>query len=450
MPFEIGLIMQVTELKNEGLKREFEITLEAKDINKKIEDRLAKAAKTIKMPGFRPGKVPISLVKKKHGKEILGEVLEHAVADSSQKVLKERELNPAMQPKIEISSFDPEKESDDLVYSLSFEVYPEVPEVDLGKIKIEKSVIEVTEKEINDGMDRLKQSQKSFEPIKKARAAKKGDAVSIDFLGKTDGEPFEGGAANDFQLELGSGQFIPGFEEQLEGAKKGDKIVVKVQFPEQYGAAELAGKDAEFDVTIKGVLEAKEPEVNDEFAEKLGMENLEKLKDAIKEQITQDFEMITRTKLKKDIFDAFDESYKFDVPESMVEMEFKSIKESSQASEESKDIDEKEAKEQDEEFKGLAERRVRLGVILADIGRKNSINVTEDELRKSVFEQARNYPGQEQKIIEFYQKNAEALDRLKGPILEDKVVDFVVGKIKATEKKVTTEELLKFEAEGEE
>jgi trigger factor len=293
----------------------------------------------------------------------------------------------------------------------------------------------------------LKQSQKAFEPIKKSRAAKKGDAVSIDFVGKIDGEPFEGGAANDFQLELGSGQFIPGFEEQLEGVKKKDEVVVKVSFPDEYGAKELAGKEAEFDVTVKDVLEAKEPEVNDEFAKKLGMESVDKLNEAIKEQIAQDFDMISRTKLKKDIFDAMDVEYKFEVPESMVEMEFKSIQESAENTEEAKNADEKEKKEQEKEFKELAERRVRLGVILADIGKKNAITVSEDELRKSVFEQARNYPGQEQKVIEFYQQNKEALDRLKGPILEDKVVDFVLDKVKLTEKKVTTEELLKFSQE---
>lgn len=441
--------MQVTELKNEGLKREFEITLQAKEISKKVDERLAKVAKTIKMPGFRPGKVPLSIVKKKHGREILGEVLEHAVADSSQKVLKERELDPAVQPKIEISSYDPEKEDADLVYSISFEIYPDVPEVDLAKIEIEKSIIEVTEKEVKDGMERLKQSQKNFKPIKKARAAKKGDAVVIDFVGKTDGKAFEGGAANDFQLELGSGQFIPGFEEQLEGSKKDDKVLVKVSFPKEYGSSELAGKDAEFDVTLKDILEAQTPEENDEFAKTLGMESLDKLKDAIKEQISKDFEVITRTKLKKDIFDALDNKYKFEVPESMVDMEFKSIQESAGNTEEVKKASEKEKQEQDKEFKELAERRVRLGVILADLGKKNAINVSEDELRRSVFDQARNYPGQEQRVIEFYQKNREALDRLKGPILEEKVVDFVLSKVKTKEKRVTTEELLKFAQEDE-
>lgn len=439
--------MQVTELKNEGLKREFEVTLKAKDINKRVEERLAKVAKTIKVAGFRPGKVPLSLVKKKHGKEILGEVLEHAVADSSHKVLTERDLNPAMQPKIEISSFDPEKENSDLVYSLSFEIYPNVPDVDLAKIAVEKSVIEVTEKEVNDGLERLKSMQKDFQPLKKARATKTGDSVVIDFVGKTDGKPFEGGAANDFQLELGSGQFIPGFEEQLVGSKKDDKVVVKVKFPDQYGSADLAGKDAEFDVTIKDILAAVEPELNDEFAAKVGMENLDKLKDAIKEQIAHDFEYIARTKLKKDIFDALDAGYKFDVPESMVSMEFESIKESSKSAEEVQKADEKELQKFNDEFKVLAERRVRLGVILADIGKKNAIKVNEDELRKSVFEQARNYPGQEHKVIEFYQKNRDALDKLRGPLLEEKVVDFVLSKVKCSEKKVTTEDLLKFNNE---
>lgn len=441
--------MQVTELKNDGLKREFEITLKANEISKSVEERLATVAKTIKIAGFRPGKVPLTLIKKKHGKEILGEVLERAVADSSHKVMTERDLNPAMQPKIAISSFDPEKEGSDLVYNLSFEIYPNVPEIDLSKISVEKSIIEVTEKEVNDGLERLKSMQKDFQPLQTARAAQKGDAVVIDFVGKTNGKPFEGGSANDFQLELGSGQFIPGFEDQLIGSNKDDKVVVKVKFPDQYGSAELAGKDAEFDVTVKDVLSAVEPELNDEFAAKVGMESLEKLKEVIKEQIVRDFEFIARTKLKKDIFDAIDAAYKFEVPESMVSMEFESIKESSKSAEEIQKADEKELQKFDEEFKVLADRRVRLGIILADIGKKNAIKVTEDELRKSVFAQARNYPGQEHKVIEFYQKNRDALDKLKGPLLEDKVVDFVLGKVKCSEKKVTTEDLLKFNSEDE-
>jgi len=438
--------MQVTELKNEGLKREFEITLLADDINKQVEDKVKSVAKTIKMPGFRSGKVPVSLVKKKHGQQILGEVLEHAVAHSSEKVLEERDIYPAMQPKIEVSEFD---EGKDLKYNLSVEIYPEVPEVDLGKIKVKKSVVDVTDKETEEGLERLRGAQKDFNPIKGNRKSKKGDVVLIDFEGKVDGVAFEGGAGKDFKLELGSGQFIPGFEDQLIGAKKGDNVTVKVKFPENYGSKDLAGKDAEFNVDVKDVLEAQLPEVNDEFAKKFGMEDLGKLKEAISEQIAKDFENITRTKLKKDIFDSLDKAYAFEVPQSMVEMEIKSINKMSERDSAGEEKSKKEEEKQQKEFKEIAERRVRLGIILADLGRKNAITVNEDELRKSVFEQARNYPGQEQQVIEFYQKNKDALDQLRGPILEEKVVDFVLSKVKAEEEKVTVDDLIKFNEDGE-
>jgi trigger factor len=439
--------MQVKVLKDEGLTREFEVTLSAKDINERVEGRLLQLSKTVKLPGFRPGKVPLEIVRKKHGREVLGEVLERAVADTSEKVMKERDINPAMQPKIEISSFDPEKKNSDLVFNLSLEVYPEVPEIDLPKIKVTKSVVDVAEKEIKEALERLQNSQKTFVPLKKARAAKSGDAVLIDFEGKVKKVAFEGGAAKGFQLELGSNKFIPDFEDQLIGVKKGENRVVKVKFPENYGSKDLAGKDAEFSVDVHEVLQSELPEVNDEFATKIGFENVDKLKDAIKEQIGKDFEMITRTKLKKELFDAIDKKYVFPVPAGMVDLEFNSINDTVKKSEgePEKKATAKAKKAEEEEFKTLAERRVRLGIILADIAKKNAVNVTDDELRRSVFDQARNYPGQEQMVIEFYQKNRDALEQLRGPILEGKVVDYIISKVAISEKKVPAEELLKFD-----
>jgi trigger factor len=437
--------MQVKELKNEGLKREFEITLLAEDLNKKVEGRLLEISKTIKMPGFRPGKVPLAVIRKKHAREVLGQILEFAVADSSEKLLKDKKLNPAMQPKIEISSFDPEKANDNLVYNLSFEIYPDVPDVDLAKVKLNKSVVDVSEKEVNDGLERLQKSQKNFVAPKKDRAAKIGDVVVIDFEGKVDGVAFEGGTAKGFQLELGSKQFIEGFEEQLVGTKKGETKIVKVTFPEAYGSKALAGKKSEFEVTVHDILESQLPEIDEELAKKVGFENLDKLKEAVKAQIGKDFETIIRTKLKKELFDALDKTYVFAVPESMVELEFNSISESIKNDEPTKKTTAKEEKE----FKTLAERRVRLGIILADIAKKSAVNVTEDELRRAVFEQARNFPGQEQKVIEFYQKNRNALEQLKGPILEDKVVDYILSKVSVTDKKATAAELLKFDSAEE-
>ena len=432
--------MKVKELKNEGLERSFEVTLPSEEINEKVDQRLAKLAKTVKKPGFRPGKVPLKIVKKEHGQAVLGEILEHAVADSSQKVMDEREIYPAMKPKIEVTSFE---EGKDLTYKLDMEIYPEVPEIDFKKITLEKSVVDITDKEVDDALKKIQEGQKDFEPLKKARAAKKGDVVDIDFLGKKDGEPFDGGAAQGHKLEIGSGQFIPGFEDQLIGAKKGEDKLVKVTFPKEYGSAELAGADVEFEVKVNDVLESKLPEINDDLAVKIGIESLDKLKEEVKTHVAKDFDSISDTKLKKELFDAIDSQVKFDVPKSMVDMEYNALVEQFKTEEK----EEKEKKKQQEEFKEISERRVRLGVILADIGRKNTISVSEDELRAAVFEQARSFPGQEQQVIEFYQQNNQALEQLKGPILEDKAVDFVKKQIKITEKKVSSEELIKFNEE---
>lgn len=433
--------MQVTEKKNEGLKREFEIKLLAKDINKKVEIRLEEVSKTVKAPGFRPGKVPLALVKKKHGQQVLGEVLESAVEESSRKVMEDNKVFPAGKPDIKVESFN---EGEDLVYSMAFEVYPEVPETDFSKVKLERSVVEIIEKDIDDAIEKLRQSQKESTPLKTDRKTKKGDIVVIDFLGKVGGEAFEGGESKNYNLELGSGQFIPGFEDQLKGLNKGDETVVKVKFPDEYGSENLAGKDAEFEVTLHDILTPKLPKVDDKFAEKLGMENVEKLREEIKTHITKDFDQITRTKLKKDLFDALDKKFKFELPQSMLDVELGSLTESL------KDVkDEKEVKKQTKEFEKLAERRVRLGIVLADFARKSSVDVTEDEVRAAVFDQARSYPGQEQMVLEYYQKNPQALEQLRGPLLEEKAVDLIISKATIKDKKTNSAELIKFNEQGE-
>jgi len=435
--------MRVTEVKNEGLQREFSVTLSAEDINKRIEGRLVQLAKQIKLPGFRPGKVPLQVVKRRHGKQILGEVLENAVSETSQKILEERSLQPALQPTIQVSSFD---EGKDLVYSLALEVFPEIPEVNLEtSLKLVKDVIDISKKDIEEALDRLKQANKDFVAPEKERAAASGDVVVIDFVGKIDGVAFDGGSAKGYNLELGSKQFIPGYEEQLVGAKKGEERLVKVAFPEKYGSAALAGKNAEFDVTVQDVLEAKIPEITEEFAKKFGFEDIEKLENGIKSQIKKEYEGLAHTKLKKALFDALDKLFDLDVPPAMLDMEAKSLESSLSAQDENgKDKTDKQREEERLELRDVARRRVKLGIVLAEIGRKNQIAVTEGELRKAVFEQARAYSGQEQKIIEFYQKTPGALDQLKGPILEEKVVTFILGKASLEEKNITPKELLKF------
>lgn len=432
--------MKVTEIKNEGLKREFKVVLPAADLQKEVDKKLQSVSKTIKLDGFRPGKAPLSMIKKKHGRNVLGEVLEHTVSNTTQKLLQDKNLYPALQPKIDIAKFE---EGSDLEYSIAFEVFPEVPEFDLEKIKIQKPVADISDKDIDDGIERIRKSTSDFVPLKKQRAAKKGDAVLIDFTGKLNGEVFEGGSAKEFRLELGSGQFIPGFEDQLVGVKKGEDCVVKVTFPENYGSADLAGKDAEFEIKVHEVLEAQQPELNDEFAQKVGAENVEKLKGMVKSYLENDFANVARVKLKKDLFDSMDKVCKFDVPEGMVELEYKSLLKSTEV----KDESDKDKKKREKECNELAERRVRLGILLSEIGRKNNIAVTENEVRKAVFDQAKTMPGYEKNLIEYYQKNPQALDSLRGPILEDKVVNFIVEKINAKEQKMTTSELIKFQEE---
>lgn len=433
--------MQVTELKSEGLKREFQVTLKAADLSKKVDDKIVVLAKKIKLPGFRAGKVPVDLVKKKHGRQVLGEVLELTVADTSRKIMQERKLTPALEPKIAIDSFD---EGKDLVYNISFEVYPQVPEFDFSQVKLNRPKVEVEKKDIEDGLERLQKSQKQFAPLEKARAAKNGDAVVIDFEGSIDGVKFAGGTAKGHRLELGSNSFIKGFEDQLVGVKKDAEVDVKVTFPENYGSKELAGKDAVFAVKVHDILEASVPEANDELAKTLGFEDLEKLKEAIGKQIEDDFANLAKIKLKKELFDKLDELCKFEVPEGMVELEYNSLL---QNDNEPVKEGSKEDKERKKEYKELSVRRVKLGILLAELGKVNSVAVTEDELRKAVFEQVRRFPGQEQRVIEFYQKNKEALDHLRGPILEEKVVDFILSKAKITDKKTSTKELLAFSEE---
>lgn len=431
--------MKVTEIKNDGLKREYKVTLPAKEIAKKVEHKLSHLAQTMKVAGFRPGKVPLTLVRKKHGQAVLGEVLQDLVTNSSQEVLSKEKVQPALQPKIEITNaFD---EGNDLEYSISLEVYPEVPEIDFSKVSLKKARVDVVKKDIDDGMERLCKAQQEFQPLKKARAAKKGDAVVIDFEGKLKGVAFAGGTAKAFRLELGSGQFVPGFEDQLIGAKKGDEKTVKVTFPKDYGSDELAGKDVEFGVTVHDILAPELPKADDAFAKKMGYDDLAALEEAIKSQIEKDFEGLSKTKLKKELFDALDGLCTFDVPEGMLKLEYDALVSSAGINPEGSS---KEDKKQQKEYKDLASRRVRLGIMLAETGRKGDVTISEDELRKAVFEQARSYPGQEQKVIELYQRNPQALEQLRGPILEEKVVALILEKVKLKEEKTSVKELLEF------
>ena len=440
--------MNVTETLTEGLKREFKVVISANDIDTKINERLSELAPTLRLPGFRPGKVPTQLVKKRFGQSVLGEVLEKSVNDSSQKTLDDRGLRPALQPSIEVTSFE---EGKDLEFSLTVELMPEIDPIDFSAISIEKLVATPGDKEINEALEKLADQHKGSEPIKTKRASKIGDIVVIDFKGSVKGEPFEGGSAEGHQLELGSNQFIPGFEEQLVGKKAGSSIKVKVTFPEPYSQPTLAGQDAVFDTKLIEIREKSPIEINDEFAKLFGLDDLEALKGALKGQLEQELSQASRAQLKRKLLDILEEGKTFDVPKGMADQEYESIcrainqtsaEQSQQETQEQTAPDASLSEEDREEYRKIAERRVRLGLLLQEVGRLNNIEVTEDEVKGALFKEVSRYPGQEQQIMELYQKNPEAMASIRAPIFEDKIVDFITEMATVTEKTVSPEQLM--------
>ncbi len=432
--------MQVKEIKSEGLSHELEITVPAKDIDKKVDIKLQEYGKTMKLPGFRPGKVPLNILKQRYGRAVLGEVLEQAVNDSTQKVLSDKGLRPALQPKIEVKEFD---EGKDLVYSMAVEVMPEFEVMDLKSLKLEKPVAKVEPKAIDEALERISKQHRETTVVQ--RAAKKGDIIVMDFHGriKDDNKEHPGMHAHGSKLELGSGQFIAGFEEQLTGKKAGDKVEVNVTFPDPYHSAELAGRDAIFDVEVKEVREPKAAEIDDTFAKKFGMEDAKALHKAVEEQIQAEYSQVSRLKLKRSLLDALDEAHDFEIPAGMLELEFSSIRQqiAMEKPDQVKEGELKLTKEEEDELQAIAERRVRLGMILSEVGRKNNVRVTDQELQRAVIAEAQRYPGQEATVFEYYKSNRNALEALRAPVFEDKVVDFIVQLASVTEKEVSLEEL---------
>ncbi len=417
-----------------------EVTITAKDIDGRVDAKLQEVGKTVKMPGFRQGKVPMKLLKQKYGRVVMGEVLESAVNETSQKVLNDKKLKPALQPKIEVKSFDDGK---DLVYSMTVEVMPDFKLADYKGLKLTRMVAKPGDEAINEALERIAGANKTSEPVKTKRASKKGDIVVIDFHGRTadDNKEHPGMHAHGHKLELGSGQFIEGFEEQLTGKNAGDKVEVKVKFPEAYGAPELAGREAIFDVDLQEIHETKEAEVNDEFAKSLGLEDLSALKNAISEQLSKELEGHSRLRLKKELMDALDEAHDFEVPPGMLEMEYGSIIRQVEMEHQHAGGKGELSDEEKDELKDIAGRRVRLGLILAEIGNANNIQVSDPELQKAVINEAQKYPGQEREVFDYYSKNRQALESLRAPVFEEKVVDFILELANVTEKSVTPEEL---------
>jgi trigger factor len=434
--------MQVTEVSSEGLKRDFKVVIEAKEINEKVENRLREISARVKVPGFRPGKAPIKLLKQRYGPSVMGEVLERAVTDSSAQAINERGLRPAVQPKIEIDSFEDGK---DLEYSMAVELLPEFEPMDFSKIELERVKIAVPEEEVSSALERLAASRKESKPLETPRASQSGDVVVLDFKGTVHGEALPGMAGEDHHLELGSNTFIAGFEEQLIGAEVGEQRTVNVTFPEGYGNEKLSGQPAVFECTIKEIRESVPAELNDELATAMGAESLDDLKEKVKERLAQDYEGLSRMRMKREILDQLAEGHDFEVPESMVDLEFDAIWRQVEQDREQGRIDpDDEGKDEEAmkaEYRDIAERRVRLGLLLSEVGRLNQIEVAQDEVNRALFQEAQRHPGQEQQVLEFYRSNPEALAQLRAPLFEDKVIDFIIDLAKVSEREVSPDQL---------
>lgn len=440
--------MQAKEIKKENLNVQYEVIVTAADIDRHVDTRLQEVGKTVKIAGFRPGKVPLDILKKRYGKAVMGEVLEMAVNEASAKVIQDNNLRPALQPKIEVKEFDDGK---DLIYTMAVDLLPEIKVMDLKSIKVEKPVVKVEKKEVDEALQRIAKGNRQTEPVTEDRAAKTGDILVIDFHGRTakDNKPHEGMHAHDAQLELGSGQFIPGFEDQLVGKKVGDKVEVKVTFPEEYHAAELAGQDAIFDTEVKQILQAKETEINDDFAKQLGLDSEKALREIIEKQMQSEYDGLSRQKVKRALLDVLDDSHEFEVPEGMKDLEYQNIlmQVKMERQSELKDGELKLSAEEEEELRAIAERRVRLGLVLSEVGRANNVQITDQEMQRAVINEAQRYPGQEAQVFEYYRKNRQALEALRAPVFEDKVVDFVLELATVTDKPVTLEDLTREEEE---
>ncbi len=432
--------MQVTKKKEDNLKREYHVVVPAGDIQNSINAKLTQLSKTARLPGFRPGKAPMDLIKKNYGTSVMGEVLEQVVETSSQEALKKEKVRPALKPRIEIVSFE---EGKDLEYKMALEVYPTVPKVDYAKIKLEKFKTEASSKEVNEALKRIADQFKDYVPLKDARAAKTGDTVRIDFRGLLNGVAFEGGTAKDVRLTLGSGTFLKDFEEGVVGMKSGEEKNINVGFPKDYHKEDLAGQKTVFEIKVHEILEAKEPALDDAFAKKLGVDSLEKIKEQVSKQLGHEYDQAGRTLLKRQLFDSLDGAYKFDVPQQMVDMEIHAIAHQLGFQHGEHDHNNPTVSKEEEKYRPLAERRVRLGILLSEIGGMEKVQVTPQDISQAVNVQARQFPGQEQRVFEFYQKNPQALAEFHGPILEEKVVDFLIEKATLTETKLSADDLQK-------
>lgn len=439
--------MQVTEISNAGLKREFKVVVPAATIAQGVQARLAEVGRDATLPGFRPGKVPLPVLQKRFGPAIMGEVLERTVSSSSQQALDDRGLKPAMQPQVEVTAF---AEGADLEFKLAIEILPEITPIDLKTLELTRVKVQVGEADIDTSLGRLatQRAKSKAEPV--ARGAAKGDIVVIDFTGRVDGKEFAGGAAKDHRLELGSNQFVAGFEDQLVGAVAGEERLVKIDFPATYPNDELKGKPAEFAVSIKQVLTPPVLSIDEALAKEIGFDDLESLRKAVGDQVGREYTELARLRTKRQLLDKLAEAHSFAVPEGMVDVELQAIlnnldRERAMGLED----DSTRGKSADmvkAEFRPIAERRVRLGLLLSEIGRANNIQVTQEETNRALVEHARRFPGQERKVVEQFRANPELMAQIRGPLFEDKVIDFIMELARTTEASMTIDELTKAQA----
>jgi trigger factor len=446
--------MQVTETLSQGLKREFKVVLPATELEERLNSELSTLKDRVRINGFRPGKVPVGHLRKVYGRSVMADVLQNAVNEANRKIVEDNNLKLAHEPQIQFPESQEEVEKameakGDLAFTVALEVLPVFELADLSDVTVKKPVADVTDAEITESLERMAKQNRSFEP--KEGAAVDGDRVVVDFVGRIDGTEFEGGNGEDIRVELGSNTFIPGFEDQLLGLKAGDTKLVKVTFPVNYMAAHLAGKDAEFDVTVKEIEAPGELKIDDEMAKGFGMESLDKLKDAIRDAIKRDFDAQSRRKVKKDLLDSLDAKYSFELPPTLVEQEFTAVwsqvvgdMKSNNRTFEDESTTEDEAKA---EYRKIAERRVRLGLVLAQIGEKTDIKISDDEVTQALIERVRQYPGQERQVWEFYQKNPQALAEIRAPLFEEKVVDQILSQVKVDEETVSKDALFSDEDE---
>jgi trigger factor len=442
--------MQVTETLSQGLKHEFQISVPAADLDAKADARLVDLKDKVRLNGFRPGKVPVSHLKKVYGRSVMAETIDQTIRDTNAQIFTERGFRLATEPKITMPTEKEQVEDiltgkSDLTYTVSIEIVPPIQLADFKSFKVEKPVAEVTDAEVDEAIKRIADQNRSYASKGEGAKAESGDRVTVNFKGTINGEAFEGGAGENIQVVIGSNTFIPGFEEQLIGIAAGDTRTVKASFPKNYASAQLASKDAEFETSATLIESPQEATIDDEFAKTLGLESLEKLKQAVRDRISAEFAAATRQRVKRALLDRLDESHKFEAPPSLVEEEFKLMWHSIKAEMDSAGktfADENTTEEAaQEEYRKIADRRVRLGLVLSEIGEKNKITVTDDEVSRAVIERARQVPGREKEVWDYYRNNANALAQLRAPIYEDKVVDFLLELADVSEKKVTKEEL---------